>query len=47
MVLEPINAMESFLRSNEVQRLFKKDLVQGTFAEAMQNPLAEHGKSAV
>ena len=47
MVLGPINAMESFLRSNEVQCLFNKDLVQGTFAEAMQNPLAEHGKSAV
>lgn len=35
-----INAMESFLRSNEVQRLFIKELVQGTFAEAMQNRCA-------
>ena len=38
-----INAMESFLRSNEVQRLFIKELVQGTFAEAMQNPLRSMG----
>ena len=38
-----INAMESFLRSNEVQRLFIKELVQGTFAEAMQNPLRGKG----
>jgi hypothetical protein len=47
VVFGPIIAMESYLRSNEMQRLFIKDLVQGTFAEAMQNPLAEHGKSAV
>jgi len=29
-----INAVESFLRSSEVQRLFVKELVGGTFAEA-------------
>jgi hypothetical protein len=34
-----INAMESFLRSTEVQRLFVKELVQGTLAEAQQNAL--------
>jgi hypothetical protein len=34
-----INAMESFLRSTEVQRLFVKELVQGTLAEADQNSL--------
>jgi hypothetical protein len=33
-----INAMESFLRSHEVQRLFVKELVQGTLAEAGQTP---------
>jgi hypothetical protein len=38
-----INAMESFLRSNEVQRLFIKEPVQGTFAEAIQNPLRSMG----
>ncbi|MFM8524449.1 MAG: EF-1 guanine nucleotide exchange domain-containing protein [Cyanobacteriota bacterium] len=32
-----INAMESFLRSSEVQRLFIKELVQGTLAEAEQS----------
>jgi hypothetical protein len=40
---EAINAMETFLRSDEVQRLFIKELVQGTFAEAMQNPLRSMG----
>jgi hypothetical protein len=34
-----INAMESFLRSTEVQRLFVKELVQGTLAEADQSGL--------
>lgn len=29
-----INAVESFLRSHEVQRLFVRELVQGTLAEA-------------
>ena len=38
-----INAMESFLRSSEVQRLFVKELVQGTLAEASQNPLRGKG----
>ena len=35
--------MQSFLRSNEVQRLFIKEPVQGTFAEAMRNPLRSVG----
>ncbi len=34
-----INATESFLRSNEVHRLFIQELVQGTFAEANENTL--------
>jgi hypothetical protein len=34
-----INAVESFLRSSEVQRLFVKELVDGTFAEADHNHL--------
>jgi transcriptional regulator NrdR family protein len=34
-----INALESFLRSREVQRLFVEEVVQGTFAEASQNRL--------
>jgi hypothetical protein len=38
-----INAMESFLRSSEVLRLFVKELVQGTLAEASQNPLRGKG----
>ena len=38
-----INAMESFLRSSEVQRLFVKELVQGTLAEASQNALRGKG----
>ncbi|MEB3199459.1 MAG: EF-1 guanine nucleotide exchange domain-containing protein [Synechococcaceae cyanobacterium] len=38
-----INAMESFLRSSEVQRLFVKELVQGTLAEASQNALRGRG----
>lgn len=38
-----INAMASFLRSSEVQRLFVKELVQGTLAEASQNPLRGKG----
>jgi hypothetical protein len=33
-----INAMESFLRSSEVQRLFVKELVLGTRAETGHNP---------
>ena len=43
MVDGAINAMESFLRSSEVQRLFVKELVQGTLAEASQNPLRGKG----
>lgn len=39
MVDGAINAMESFLRSSEVQRLFIKELVQGTLAEASQSSL--------
>jgi hypothetical protein len=35
--------MESFLRSHEVQRLFVKELVQGTLAEARQDPLNGKG----
>ena len=35
--------MGSFPRSNEVQRLFIKELVQGTIAEAMQNSLRSKG----
>lgn len=38
-----INAMESFLRSSEVQRLFVKELVQGTLAEAAQSSLRSRG----
>ncbi len=38
-----INAMESFLRSSEVQRLFVKELVQGTIAEASDNALRGKG----
>jgi hypothetical protein len=38
-----INAMESFLRSHEVQRLFVKELVQGTLAEAGRNPQSGRG----
>ena len=38
-----INAMESFLRSHEVQRLFVKELVQGTLAEAGRNPNSSRG----
>ncbi|MFN9645034.1 MAG: EF-1 guanine nucleotide exchange domain-containing protein [Cyanobacteriota bacterium] len=34
-----INALESFLRSREVQRLFVEEIVQGTFAEARHNRL--------
>jgi transcriptional regulator NrdR family protein len=34
-----INALESFLRSREVQRLFVEEVVQGTFAEASKNTL--------
>ena len=34
-----INALESFLRSREVQRLFVEEVVQGTLAEARQNQL--------
>ncbi len=34
-----INALESFLRSREVQRLFVEEVVQGTLAEARQNKL--------
>ena len=43
MVDGTINAMESFLRSSEVQRLFVKELVQGTIAEASDNPLRGKG----
>jgi len=38
-----INAMESFLRSHEVQRLFVKELVQGTLAEAGRHPHSSRG----
>ncbi|MFM9072616.1 MAG: EF-1 guanine nucleotide exchange domain-containing protein, partial [Cyanobium sp.] len=34
-----INALESFLRSREVQRLFVDEVVQGTLAEASKNNL--------
>ncbi len=34
-----INATESFLRSNEVHRLFIQELVEGTFAEATNDKL--------
>ncbi|MEB3241027.1 MAG: EF-1 guanine nucleotide exchange domain-containing protein [Synechococcus sp.] len=34
-----INAVESFFRSSEVQRLFIQELVGGTYAEADHNPL--------
>lgn len=34
-----INALESFLRSREVQRLFVEEVVQGTLAEASKNKL--------
>lgn len=34
-----INALESFFRSREVQRLFVEEVVQGTFAEARKNNL--------
>ena len=34
-----INATESFLRSNEVHRLFIQELVQGTFDEASDDHL--------
>jgi hypothetical protein len=34
-----INALESFFRSREVQRLFVEEVVQGTLAEASQNSL--------
>lgn len=43
MVDGAINAMESFLRSSEVQRLFVKELVAGTFAEASSNRLRGQG----
>ncbi|MFM7085663.1 MAG: EF-1 guanine nucleotide exchange domain-containing protein [Cyanobium sp.] len=43
MVDGAINAMESFLRSSEVQRLFVKELVQGTFAETSSNQLRGQG----
>jgi hypothetical protein len=38
-----INAMESFLRSHEVQRLFVKELVEGTLAETGRNPQRGRG----
>lgn len=34
-----INALESFLKSREVQRLFVEEIVQGTMAEATSNKL--------
>ena len=43
MVDGAINAMESFLRSHEVQRLFVKELVQGTLAEASSSRLRGQG----
>jgi hypothetical protein len=42
-----INAMESFLRSSEVQRLFIKELVQGTLAEASSSRLRGQGVRSV
>jgi hypothetical protein len=38
-----INAVESFLRSSEVQRLFVQELVQGTLAETEANGLQRDG----
>lgn len=38
-----INAVESFLRSSEVQRLFVKELVQGTLAETEASGLRQAG----
>ena len=38
-----INAVESFLRSSEVQRLFVKELVQGTLAETEASDLRQAG----
>lgn len=38
-----INAMESFLRSTEVQRLFVQELVQGTLAETEASRLRQKG----
>lgn len=43
MVDGAINAMESFLRSTEVQRLFVKELVLGTLAEAGSSRLRGQG----
>lgn len=43
MVDGSINAIESFLRSSEVERLFVKELVQGTMAEASSNRLRSKG----
>lgn len=43
MVDGTINAMESFLRSHEVQRLFVKELVQGTLAVAEETTLRSRG----
>jgi hypothetical protein len=38
-----INAVESFLRSSEVQRLFVRELVQGTLAETAASDLLQAG----
>ncbi len=38
-----INAVESFLRSQEVQRLFVEELVQGTMAESECDSLRQQG----
>jgi hypothetical protein len=38
-----INAVESFLRSGEVQRLFVRELVQGTLAETAASDLLQAG----
>lgn len=43
MVDGAINAMESFLRSHEVQRLFVRELVLGTLAEAGSSGLRRLG----
>jgi transcriptional regulator NrdR family protein len=43
MVDGAINAIESFLRSSEVQRLFVKELVLGTLAEAGSSRLRGQG----
>ena len=38
-----LNAVESFLHSSEVQRLFVQELVRGTVAESESDPLSRQG----